>query len=138
MKEQSPLLVDQTTQNLKNLKSVSFLNDHSSLAQQKSKELVRKFLEGKKEEKQISLPLLKVIKHNKVKHMEILKKNEAALQAALLAKKNQKVDEKSAIETLLQGDSSEEMPGRKPEKIADGFVRSDRNLQMRERSSLDE
>lgn len=77
-----------------------------------------------------------MITQSKVAHMEILKKNERDRELERLAKLNRPKANKSSIGDLLVDDGPPE--GEEDNKLADGFVRSDRNMMMRKRDVIDQ
>ena len=69
---------------------------------------------------------MKTITQSKIAYMDILKKNEKEKELERIRKAEEKANrDPNSIDTLFVEDEE------KPEKLASGFVRSERNQQMR-------
>lgn len=133
---------DPTSSKLLGLKDVKFLNTESkdvlsqtidaNEVQKKTGVMAEAYL---KKQQNVASSVQKIIDRGKVAQMEIFKKSIADKEAEDKAREQKKRDQSPGMANLMN--SLEQESSFENNKIADGFVRSKRNLAMRAKDNID-
>ena len=135
---------DPATKNISKLRQVTFLQkdpsqpDHVNQSidarglEQRTGQMAQEYL---KRRQNMTDQVQKLLNQNKVAQMEIMKRNQKEEEEAARRKAEAIGGSSSLVQNLMGSIESEET--KKEQKLADGFIRSKRNLAMRARDQVD-
>jgi len=126
------LLPDTTTDKLSDLKRVKFLDPEFEAPSRLDRQALSK--EYMKKKQTMDAQLQKVINRTKVAHMKILKKSKEEIEREKKALEDEMA--RNPLAKLMATAGPNEEGPKEAEKFADGFVRSNRNVQLRVKQEL--